>query len=1727
MVNNSDKPNQENSQRRRANQPAVPPTACTTTTTAVPTVTVFIPPIHQASLQQPQQLMTHPAVYEDPTPIMNLQGDVDVDKIQHMDIEDHQVPRLTPPSRFDGKFGRPTAEKAVFTIPPRMILSSSAATSLAHQKYPTAFNHSTAAGSSLSAYQTAEAQCGTAARQGGGQASSCLRPVSQEVIAPCLADIDQQQQWQQQGGPTPFHPQAESSMSSSSTASNWPLLHLFVQTGLGFGTTEPAKGVSSPSAGSNGQYCHKPLRPSFCHFTYNNNTGSGNCSSLPYSSSFAISTPAPAVTAAPAFGQPSFPSSVTQISAPTPSRSLVPMPFGFTLKSPFLPRSAADFHYQQQQFQQQEYSQAINANTPSPSSFVNKSNDVTVTTVLSDAIRCPELSDVLQRTFRKRLDHIRKESSRKDRLRVRSVQKRRRRCMIDTDSGREETDYSDKYRYFQSLSRPFERRQRSSLPINGGQSRKDRRMSRREVKEVQYFMHLKAKCRKMLSELDLNERKHQSLIRTSAPMAAPPPSLPSASDIRANQEYRALHASVDYEKIDHDPEEMRKYQGLERVGRNFLQGKSGSELALLEEMAMDGMTSAESERTTVFDSGLTAEEWLEAQGWTRSPAVDPLMVFTMHTPDRTTGDNEESGAVADTSSEPTAASGNNTATSQSTEPLSQPAASTTNTTSTNTRTSSLWRLLESVAPPPTIASRSAATTTATALAETTTSTTTTSTTASPSTAPLRQSPSTNTNTGTTTSTQETLIDNERTNRNKALRGVSDARRQEEVILREEAQEAALKKARRKFMRAQVRREEEDELLAEEIREQEDRDRRKREGGAVPPLDPVVEEARRQWIVDQLKKQRIRDECLDDELQELLELERQRDEVERTMLMEQSRMQDEQEKRRETRRLQMKYDEDLANTRPSSRRKTPAASGSTPASASITTRTPALIRTISYVTGRDSTSTTNSMVLSVFGSPTAASSTTNSSPVPDSPGSALASGQESPSALPARLSEAEQKREDMNYLADRNVEDLARHARAAAQERSPSRSDESDTDSGEELQSMAKRRQIINKNDDSENDEYEQQQQQQDGKHKQQQQDDNSADEGPSSGRRRKTPQEPQLERDEAFARELQDREDSQRLSTQGEIDEDTEQKLQRLKGQRATAGVPRAGAETGNTMTLEEQRLESDMAMAKRMQQEENDNEPQSDSKPGSVVRRKLSLRIIAQKERLLSPTSESTTPAAPPSRPKKTATRTRSNPSAAKQKQQKPQKQHKPTRKLTRQLAVSSSASSTTPVQASSPSIQSAVEMFLPPFSLPSPMLSSTTHPRKITISSLLTNSSTPSPTGWDFPSSGRSSSPYPPRVRTNLYTPYKRSSSPQPSRTQSPPTQFTRSSSTRGQHSQQSSPPQAGTEHHIQSSGKSSQPEQSKEGLKLLADACERAASSASSSLSTLVSTPATEQIHQHRSTTSALAGESTTTTTTATNTTPTYASNQPSPHAEPGSSTATTVLATPTENGTRSPPEEAPPRTSRRSLRIQEQYLNENVSKHLAKEKARKEEEERKAKELKKKGRKSRAVKEENKEEDVKEATKKGHRPRPTKEEAKEEAEEVKPKGRKRKATEEANREDIVVKKGRKPKAAKEEERKEEATEGKKKGRRPKAAKEKETKEDASAVKKVRKPKTATEEKEMEVEEAKPMDRKRKVTDEAKEERNAEAKKIRKPRTSKRDTQGEDKAKDEKGNGKRAKK
>lgn len=1494
------------------------------------------------------------------------------------------------------------------------------------------------------------------------------------------------------------------------------------------------------------------------------------------------------------------------------------MPFGFTLKPPFLPRAAVDLHYQEQQFQQQEYSQPVNANTRSPSSFFNRSNDITLTATLSDAFRSPELRDALERTIRKRLDCIRKETDRRDRHRLRAVQKRRRRCLTNTDSGREKTDYSDVDRCCQSLPRSFEKRRRSSLPIHGGQSRKDRKMSRRAVKEPQYYRHLNTKCCKMLSELELNEREHQPLIRTSTMTVTPPPLLPSASDIRAYQEYHDLHASIDYDKIHHDPKEMRKYQELERVGKIFLRERSSFELALLAEMAMSDMASVKSGRTTVFDSGLTAAEWVEAQGWMLSPSADPLVVFTMHTPDQSDRDNEESGTVAETNSGASAASGNNTAALQSTEPSSHSTAPTaTSTTSTTTRTSSLWRLGESVAPSSIITSHSTATTTSTAPAETNTPTTNTSTTATHSTTHLRQSPSTNISINTSANTSsnqppietstppqqgrrarsptrrlkfrrnfqaryfsqdeesngvaaastggshadagtlvdESLIDNERINRNKAFGGVAEARRREE---------AALKKARRKVMRAQVRREEEDALLAEEIREQQEQERKRREANSAQPLDPVAEEARQQRILDQLEKRRIRDECLDDELRELLELERQRDESERTTLMEQSGMGDQREKRRETRRLQMlKNDDDLTNMRLSTRRQNLAVSGSAPGPASTAARMPVLTRVTSYAEGRDSTSTTNSMVPSVFDSTITVASTTCHSHVPDSPSSSLASEQESLPASPARLSEAEQKREDMNHLADRNVEDLARRARAAARERSPSGSDKSDTDSGREPQSV-KRRGIFDEDDDDDgeeydqdDDEYEKHQQQQDDKHRQKQQDDYNAGEGSSSGRRRKAPQELQLERDEALARELQDAEDSQRLSNQGKINEDTVQ--QRSESRQVAAGETGAGigTKTGHEITLERQQLENDMAMAKRMQQEENDNQLQSDSRSNSIIRRKLSLRIMAQKERRLSSTSERTTPAAPTIRPKKTTTsmRSRSTPSAAKQKQPKLQKQQKPTRKLTRLLAARSSASSTTPVQASSPSILSAVETSPPPLSLPPPMLSSTTHSRRISVSSLLTTSSTPSPTGWDFPSPGRSSSRSPTGVHTSLYTPYKRSGSPQLSRTRSHPTRSTRPSPPCGQHSQRSYPPQAIAEHQSQPSRRSPQPEQSKEGLNLLADVCEKVASLPSSSLSTSVSTLATGQVHQCHNTTGTLAGESTTkttTTTTATNTTPTSTSNQPSPYAEPRSSTATTVPVTPAQDGTGFFPEEAYPRTSRRSQRIQERGMNERVSKHLTEEKARKEEEEyRKAKEMKKKGCKPRAIKEENKEE-AKEAMKKGRKSRATEVEAREEAEEAKPKGSKRKATEEASEEDVVVKKGRKPKAVteeeakeevtvvktaqkpkaakevemNEEETKEETTEAKKKGRTPKSAKV-ETKEEATVVKRGRKPKTVTAEKKEETEEAKPKSRKRKATEEAKAEEDAEVKTIRKPRVSKKDTQEEHKGKDVKGKGKRAKK
>ncbi|KAF9282733.1 hypothetical protein BGZ88_010871 [Linnemannia elongata] len=1635
MTNYSNKPNQENSQRRRANQPAMPPTACTAPTTAVPTVTIFITPFNQSAtvrhvLQQQQQSVTHPTVYEDPAPTMNLQGDVDVDMFIRVDIEDDLVPHLIPPSRFDGKFGRPIADQADFATPPHKILSPSTAASLAYQKYPSVFNRpfdttlnrpldSTDAGSSSSAYQ----ECWNAARQ-GDQAGPCLRPVTQEVIDSCL---DQQQQ----DDSTPFEPQAASLIPSSSTAFAWPFSG---QTDLGSSTPEPAKDFPSITTASNGQHGYKPLGPSFSYLTCNSNTNLGNSSFISSSSSSVIPTFTSAATTAPIFGQPSFPASVTQISA----------------------------------------------TTLSPTYFVNPSNDIAVTAALSDAIRCPELSDALQRTIRKRLDRIRKEADLQDHHRVRAVQKRRRRrCIPVTDSGREKNNYSDEDRCCQSLPSPFKRRRRSSLPIHGVQSRKNRRMAkrmaRRMAKKLQYSGRLNSKCRKMLSELELNERELQPFMRT------------------------------------------------------------------LGEKAMGGVASAGSGRSTVFDSGLTAAEWVEAQGWMFSPSVDPLMVFTMHAPDQLAGDNEKGGTVAGANSDPPVASGNNTTTLQSTS--SQSAAPITNTTSTSSKRSSLWRFIESVAPPSIIPSRSAATATTATPAETTASTTST-----PTTTPLCQSPSTNNTDASTSSTQtpkeistplqegcrarsptrrpeykrnqkaryfsqdeesnriaatspagshavavppvnEPLIGNERTDQNNSFRGVAEAHRREEAVLKEEeAQKAALKRARRRVMRAQVRREEEHALLAEAIREQKEWDRRRGEVNVTQSLDSVAQDARQQWIMDQLEMRRIRDKRLDVELRDLMELERQNDEAERKALMEQNRMGDEREKRGVTKRSQMsEYDEDLKNIRPSMHRKNSAALGSTPASISTITRTPVLTRTTSYATGRDSTSTTNAMVLSVFESTNTAASTTCSSPVPDSPPSSVASEQELLLASPAKLSEAEQKREDMNHLADRNVEDLARRARAASRERCPSGSEESDTDSGQESQAAVKRRRIVDGDDGQ-----------------QKQQDDDSAGEGSSSGLRRKTPQELQLERDEAFARELQDAEKSHNLSTRNEIDEHTVQQLRQSESQRAAEGVTGAGAGTGHIMTLEKQRLEDDMAMAKRMQQEEDDGGLQSDSKSNSIVRRKRSLRIIAQKERRLSSTSESTTPTAPQARAKWPTANTRSTSSAAKQRHQKSQKQQKPTRNPTRLLAASSSTSSTHTVQASSPSIQSAVETSPPPFSLPPPTLSSATNPRRITVPSLLTISTTPSPTGWDFPSTDRSSSRSPTRAHTSLYTPYKRPDY--------------------RQHSRRSSEPHTEAAHQAQSSKRSPQPEQSKEGLSLLADACEKAASLSSTSLSTSLSKLATEQVHQHHSTTSALAEEST-------NTTPAYPSNQLSPHAKVGSSTtATTHSATPADNGMESLPEEALPYTSRRSQRIQERDMNESVSKHLAEEKARKKEEKGKSKEIEKKDRKPRVVKEENKKDALKEATKKGRKPMAAKEEAKEEAEGLKPKGRKRKATEEASDEIVVAKKGRKPKAAKEEEAKEEVTEVKKRCRRPKTAKEEDTKEDTkedTVVKMGRKPKTVTNEKKDESGEAKPKDRKRKATEEAKEEENTKAKRIWKPRAPKKDRQEEDDAKNDEDKNKRLKK
>ncbi|KAF9149192.1 hypothetical protein BG015_009026 [Linnemannia schmuckeri] len=1698
MTNNHN-PNQGKSQRRHANQPAMPP-ACTTPTTTAPTVTIIIPDsrqvafahrvIHHQQHQHQHEQQTSPSIsYEDPTPVMDSQVDVDVEMFQRMDIEDDQTPDVTPSSGVVDQLGQSIhQQQPVYTFS-RVVLSPLTAASQSFQSHPIVFGRpfdmtvgrpfgSTTASSPSSTYQTT-VQSETATRLSNDQSDFHLRPLSQSEITLCLG----QQQQQQQGDVTPSQPHTTSLGYSCSTAFNPLSLRPFGQSSLDFGTLDPVPAMLLPSTASSERQGYTSVVPSSSHLTYNSNSGIGHSSFLmSNSSSSATLAPAPAATTnTPAFGESSFPASVTQISATTSSKPLAPIPPSFTLMSPSLSHTAAYLQYKHQQPEQEQF-QAMSVDIPSSSSSVTQPISNTTAASHLDVHRPSQGVAAFLLSIKEEHNRIHQELLRLIHRCCRSVQKRRR-CMTDTDSERE-TKYSNE-NHCQSLPRPFDRR-RSPLRCSG-KSRKDRKKANRAMKDLQITKHLISRKRKLLHEL--NERAYQvQMLCSSAPMLTPP-SPPSAKDIRTYQKYRALAASIDYSRIHPDPKEMREYQELERVEGTFLREKSNFELARLEEIATAGVSSVESKPSTILSSGLTPAEWLESQGWIFSPPVDPLMVFTMQAPNEPAGEGEESGVPILAPS---------TATPRSTVEIT----STTGTSPTAT------------SPLTTPAHHSLSTTISTSSASTGTP--------RGNGVPPQEHQR-------TWSQSRHLEFIERSNRNKELRETAEVRKQKEEVLKEErAQAEAMRKARKVARQAQIQKEEDDEVLAEDTQKQEERDWR-REISVDEGSIPLEKESRQAWIKNQLEKKRIREYQLNVDYQELLKLERYKEEEAFRKLLEQKQKEEGLKEHKETRKLQvLRYEEDITNT-PLSRKGEPPASGSTLISASspTTAGTPVLTRTTSYVAERDSTPRTKSMIPSVFDSATTATRTTSSSPVSES-SPAHSYGQELPSVSLPEMSETERELEEMNHWADQNVE---YHDRVAG-ERYPSLSDmssessrvsssrsideqnprdDSTTNLGQKPRSASMRWRTVDEIDyeeeyEQQNNEYEEQQQ---GYEHKQQVDDN-AHKGSSSNQRRRTPQKMRFERDEVAERNLQNLEDPQRLSAQEEIGGDTARRLPRSEGERVTSGAAgtKAGARARDIITLQEQQLLNDLAMALRMQQEEDDDERRSDIKSN----RRTSLRINAQKKRLLSSSSDSRTSGIPLPQSKKTSGSTQSTSSAGKQQRQ------KSTRKSTRKLSVSSPPASalTTPAQVSSPSIQSAVEYSPPALSWPPPQLSPSTYPRRILVSSLLSASRSPSPTQWSFSSLSRSSSRSPPRMHSTLNTSYATPTSPRartresppPPRTRSSPTRSSRPSSPRAPYSPQLSPPQAGTEHQYLSSWWSYQPEKAKSGLNLLA----KAASIRSPSLSTLstaVSTPKGEQrydqVSQGYSTPNGLAGEDATISMTQTS-----SNDQPSPQSKAGSPVSTTGPATPAESGRESPTRPLLPHISRRSQRIQDRNATAIVLEFLSGEKEREKKEQRKAKHAKKKGRKPSAAKEETKEEEIVVVVKNARRPKSVKDETKKEVKETKTKGRKPKAVKVETKEEVEKMKKRvlESKAAKasKEETKEKVKEAKTNGRKRKVAEE--AKE------------------EVEMEEVKTKGRKRKATEKAKEEVK-EVNKDPKRKTATEKAREEVKAKNVKGKGMKAKK
>ncbi|KAG0294775.1 hypothetical protein BGZ96_000441 [Linnemannia gamsii] len=231
-----------------------------------------------------------------------------------------------------------------------------------------------------------------------------------------------------------------------------------------------------------------------------------------------------------------------------------------------------------------------------------------------------------------------------------------------TDSGREVDDItSDEDRCRTVLAQPFLRRpRRSHSSLDQYMSRKVRGATRRAMRGLwgpKYIVPKATRRHRLSNETDMDKGRTYQRPKRSTSLEVSPTSPSSSSSLEVFHEYFARVAAFAVKKPPHCKEEARKVYDLQRMLSALHQVRHESFVHRLDEEAVHDNSvpfAADQEgHNTVFGSGLTPAEWLDAQRWMFSPTEDPLMVFMMQIPNKPSGGDEEGGGVPVTTSSST------------------------------------------------------------------------------------------------------------------------------------------------------------------------------------------------------------------------------------------------------------------------------------------------------------------------------------------------------------------------------------------------------------------------------------------------------------------------------------------------------------------------------------------------------------------------------------------------------------------------------------------------------------------------------------------------------------------------------------------------------------------------------------------------------------------------------------------------------------------------------------------------------------------------------------------------------------------------------------------------------------------------------------------------------------------------------------------------------------------